>query len=275
MAAMSTELTIVVDDSAAGAGEPCGLAVYVQGPGHSFLFDCGEQAEALAQNAAKFAVDLPAVEAVVLSHGHRDHTGGLEAMAGIREGLRLYAHQGAFSRRWADLPGRPLKDVSCPHSLEKLRRQGVRIQPVAAPEMIENWMILSGPVGGPPVCEGHYVVRKGDEIVVDLFEDEIFALLRGDRGWTILSGCCHRGLKNTLRCAKFLTRGEPIQAFIGGLHLDHATDAQLQQAVEAIEQSPQTVFYPCHCTGKEGIELLRSHFPSRVLTAGAGTRLTT
>jgi 7,8-dihydropterin-6-yl-methyl-4-(beta-D-ribofuranosyl)aminobenzene 5'-phosphate synthase len=272
---MSVELTILVDGpSGASAPSEQGLAILVRGPGRTMLFDCGASAQSLAASAAQFGPGISGLDGVILSHGHSSHTGGLAALTSSRpEGTEVYVHEGAFRRRWADKPGSSLKEMSCPHTVAMLTGAGFRLHWVREPERIEDWLILSGPIGGPPAGEEHYVVRKGEELVVDNFEDEIFVLLRGQRGWVVLTGCCHRGLRNTLRCARFLAHEEPISAIVGGLHLDEASRQCLDDAIEQVRQAPGMTIYPCHCTGQDVVEYLRAHLPQQVHPLGAGSKI--
>ena len=273
---MSVELTILLDgpsDSSVPAEQ--GLSILVRGPGRTMLFDCGGSVEALASSAAQLGPGASGINGVILSHGHCDHTGGLAALASsLPEGTEVFAHAGAFSRRWADEPGSSLKDLSCPRTADWLTGAGFRLHWVREPQKIEDWMILSGPIGGPPVDEASYVVRKGEELVEDTFEDEIFVLLRGQDGWVVLTGCCHRGLRNTLRCARFLAHDEPISAIVGGLHLEDASQGRLDDAIELFRQTPGTKIYPCHCTGNDAVEYLRVHLPQQVYPIGAGSKIT-
>jgi 7,8-dihydropterin-6-yl-methyl-4-(beta-D-ribofuranosyl)aminobenzene 5'-phosphate synthase len=268
------ELLIVVDNTAGGdLKADHGLAMLISGGGCSVLFDCGPSTATLDGNARAVGVSLGEVSAVVLSHGHLDHTGGLPHLAAQRPGLDVFAHPGAFCRRWVGHPGKPLKDISCPLTVKGLHDRGGVLHPVRAPEMMQDWLLISGPVGGPRHGPDHFIVRKDDEMVVDVFEDEIFALVRGRDGWTLLSGCCHRGLRNTLRAARFISRGEPITAIVGGLHLGGATMSELAETAELLRQHGSPRLYPCHCSGAEAVGTLRSLLGALVQPAAAGMRL--
>ena len=272
---MSVELIILVDNKANSDALRAehGLAVLVSGPGRQVLFDTGASAETLLANADALGVDLSAVDSAVVSHGHYDHTGGLAAAVERRPGLNVYVHSAAFDRRWTDEPGKPLRDVSCPHSIERLYQSGAVFHSVTASERLDSWLLVSGPVGGPKHGRDVFVVRKGGEMVVDGFEDEMFLLVRGQGGWAIVTGCCHRGLRNTLRTARFLTRDEPVIALLGGLHLRRAEADELAEAVELLRQHDLANIYPCHCSGDEAVEFLQRHLPGKVHPVSVGSRV--
>ena len=272
---MSVELVILVDNVAASdqlAAEH-GLAMLVSGPGRKVLFDAAATAEAMLANARTLGVDLATLDAAVISHGHYDHTGGLAAVVQHRPNLPIYVHSAAFDRRWSDHPGKPLKDISCPHSIERLYQSGAVFHSVSHPEPLENWLVVSGPIGGPKHGRDVFVVRKGGELVVDGFEDEMCLLAKGQAGWAVLTGCCHRGLKNTLRSARFLAHDEPLCALVGGLHLADDDEAGTREAIDLITEYGIRDVYPCHCTQPKAIARLQQALGARVHPVSAGSRI--
>jgi len=271
---MNVELLILVDNVASQLLQAeHGLAVHISGRGKKILFDVAATSEALLHNALAMDVDLSSIDAVVVSHGHADHTGGLAAVAARRPALPIYIHPGAFNRRWADKPDEPMKDVSCPHSAQKLRQGGAMLRHIEAPEMLEDWLLLSGPIGGCRHGTESFVIRKGDDLVIDNFEDEMILLLRGRNGWVIVSGCCHRGLKNTLRAASFLTRNDPVVALVGGLHLRSASEVELEGAAALLAQFGCPDVYPCHCSGPQAVNYLTHRFPAKIHPLCAGAKV--
>ncbi len=275
-AIVSVELVILVDDSTSSESLRAehGLAVHIAGPGRRLLLDAGAGGEALLANARALEVDLAGVDSIILSHGHYDHTGGLAAAAAAcRHGVTLYAHPTAWRKRWADRPGKPLRDISCPHPLEDLCRADLRFQPVQAPQKLEDWLVLSGPIGGPKHGREIFVVKREDDLVVDGFEDEMFCLVRGERGWAVVTGCCHRGLKNTLRMARLLAHDEPVVAVLGGLHLRSAPPDELASAAAVLHEAGSPEVYPCHCTGQEAVAFLAERMPGKVHPVSAGKRI--
>jgi 7,8-dihydropterin-6-yl-methyl-4-(beta-D-ribofuranosyl)aminobenzene 5'-phosphate synthase len=272
---MGVELLILVDNTADDESLRAehGLAVLVSGLGAMYLFDTGATADVLMDNCRGLGVDLSAVDGFIISHGHYDHTGGLAEIVRGRQETPLYAHPRAFSRRWADKPGRPLKDVSCPFSLDALCEGGAVLHAVRAPEMLEEWALVSGPIGGPMPKGESFVVRKDGEMVADTFEDEICLLLRGTDGWVVLTGCCHRGLENTLRAARFLTHNEPVRAVVGGLHLRNASEERLERTAKLLESHGSPEVYCGHCTGERATEFLQQRLGGKVRPFQVGKRI--
>lgn len=272
---MSVELLILVDNSVANdtLRAEHGLSMLVSGRGRRVLFDAAASAEALLANADALGVDLSSLDAAVISHGHYDHTGGLEAVVRSRPGLDLYAHPRAFDSRWVDRPGKPLRDIACPHPIERLSQAGAVFRPVAKARRLDDWLVVSGPIAGPEGGREAFLVGKAGEMVADGFEDELFLLVEGQRGWTVVCGCCHRGLRNTLRAARSLAEGGALAALAGGLHLRSASPAELAETAKLLDHYGIENVYPCHCTGAEAVEFLQGALPGRVHPVAAGSRL--
>lgn len=272
---MSVELLILVENSADDESLRAehGLSILVSGLGAMYLFDTGATGEVLSENSRWLGVDLSVVDGVVVSHGHYDHTGGLAEVVRWRGQTPVYAHPRAFSRRWSDRPGRPLKDVSCPAALESLCDGGAVLHAMRAPELVKDWALVSGPIGGAMPGGESFVVRRDGELIPDTFEDELCLLLRGRDGWVVLTGCCHRGLENTLRAARFLTHGEPLQAVVGGLHLRSATDSQLSYLADLLESHGRPGLYCGHCTGARATDYFRQRLGEKVHTISAGRHI--
>ncbi len=272
---MSPNLTVVVENAAA---QPAliaehGLAVHLSAGGHNIMFDTSATPQALAANAAALSVDLAAVEAVVISHGHPDHTGGLPALLRARQGLQVFACPGVFARRCSDRPGQARRQIGWQSSPQELGRQGAIFHPVHAAQELAEGVILSGPIGGPQPAIDHFLAETEAGLVRDEFADELFLMLRGRGGWTVLTGCCHRGLANTLSVAADLSGGKPIAAVMGGFHLGSAGPAELEAAAAAIRTVNPGAIYPCHCTGRQAAEYLGRQFPGKVQQVHGGTRL--
>lgn len=274
--ASRVDLTILVDNSAGDdrLRAEHGLSLLIRGGQRQYLFDAACSADALSHNAAVLDVDLHRLDGVILSHGHYDHTGGLSALAGSDRALSVFAtHRNAFGRRWSAKPGQPLKDVSCPHAIEHLGRSGLSLCLVGEPAMVEPWLILSGPIGGPPPGTESFFVQSGDDILPDAFDDELFAMVRAGDGWVVVTGCCHKGLANTLRKARFLAHGQPIRAIVGGLHLRKAHRGRIEEVVEMLDTYGRPHLYPCHCTGPAATAYLEELIDDRVHPVRGGDRI--
>jgi 7,8-dihydropterin-6-yl-methyl-4-(beta-D-ribofuranosyl)aminobenzene 5'-phosphate synthase len=83
-----------------------GVAWFIEADEHCLLFDTG-QGQTLRHNAGRLAVSLERVEAIALSHGHYDHTGGLMDALAMTGAVDLYLHPAALEPKY-DRDGRAI-----------------------------------------------------------------------------------------------------------------------------------------------------------------------
>lgn len=99
---MSVNITTLIENS---PGEhhalhaEHGLSFFIEKDDHKFLFDTGQSGR-IIENAAQLRIDLTSIEYVVLSHGHYDHTGGLQALTTITKDFNLILGQGFFDQKY-------------------------------------------------------------------------------------------------------------------------------------------------------------------------------
>ncbi|MFG0285924.1 MAG: MBL fold metallo-hydrolase [Phycisphaerales bacterium JB039] len=249
------------------------------------LFDAGPDPATLRHNAERLGLDLAPVEALVLSHGHFDHSEGLlEAAAlvrraGGRERLPLHAHPGAFAKRADRLAdGRivPLQDVPSP---EALHGAGIDLQASDQPEAIlDGALALSGEIP-------RRSFERGLENQVRLTGagawepdpwcmDERFCCvhIRG-KGLVILTGCSHAGVVNICAHARELY-DLPLYGIIGGLHLVYPNEAFIDETIAQLRDFRLRVIVPGHCTGWRATHaLLRAFGPEVVDPLAVGSRI--
>ncbi len=252
-------VTIVVNDTAnEGLVAEHGLALYIETAGIRILFDTGQRG-ALKSNARVLGIDLAAVDVLVLSHGHYDHTGGIARISGQAPHLEVYCHPGIVQPRYAIREGKP-RSIGMPgHALEALDRlPPERLHWIQEPLMLTETIGLTGPVprvtgyedtGGP-----FYLDPEG--ACPDLIEDDLALWIQTDEGLVVCMGCAHAGLVNTLHHIRDLNEGARIRAVVGGFHLLNAGPPRLQQTVEELKRLEPDILVPCHCTGKSAVALL-------------------
>jgi len=266
-----------VDNTAGGGsfwGEH-GLAFLVEAEGaSSVLFDTGQSGTVLLHNLAELQTDPREIQALALSHGHKDHTGGLEALLARAPGLPLYAHPALFQERFAR-GDEKVESIGLPFTREALAAQA-ELRLSAEPTEIAPGVWTTGEITSRPDPEGRsdrHLVREGEDWRPDPYRDDLSLILRTARGLVVLCGCCHAGLVNTLlhvRC----TFGDEIVAVIGGTHLGSADEAYLNHVVTVLRDehgSPR--LYLNHCTGETAHRVLALAFGEGVRPCPAGTVL--
>lgn len=253
------------------------VTAHLDGQAHSVLFDAGPDPYAVERNARHMNLDLGQIEALVLSHGHFDHSEGLlKALELIRAGdggrkIPLYVHPGAFVKRGIRLPSEeilPLQDVPSRRVLEE---GGARVVASAEPEDILGGMFyLSGEIPRRSFERGlknHLKQSTDGQWEADpLIQDERFmaAHVRG-KGIAIFTGCSHAGLLNICSHAQEVFPDVPLYAVVGGLHLVSPNEDIIQETIVELRKFGLKVIIPGHCTGWRAVYALVSAFGEEVV----------
>ncbi|MBN1769708.1 MAG: MBL fold metallo-hydrolase [Deltaproteobacteria bacterium] len=270
---MSVAVTIVVDNSAPPhlAAEH-GFAAWIETAGRRILFDTG-QGDALRVNVPALRLPLERTDAVVLSHGHYDHTGGLPYVLEAAPGVVVHAHPAVAGPHYAVRDGRSRWIGLSPAARDSLQRlPAARRPPVAEAKELAPGVGLTGPIpretpgedtGGP-----FFLDPEGTR--PDPLEDDLALWVRTKAGLVVVVGCSHAGLVNTLRHARTVSGETRLRAALGGFHLLAADDRRLAHTARTLlELDPERVV-PCHCTGERAVERLARTLGERLAPGAAG-----
>ena len=244
-----------------------GLSLLLACEGKTLLFDTGAS-NAFLRNADAMGADLGAVSVIVLSHGHHDHTGGLG------QALRRFAHNAGLS---GACPCSSMPEVIAhPDILLHRRRAATEKDPgkylgVPAPALalLQNWplRLLKKPLrltknliylGEIPrkyprtqALLGE-IARDGVYETDRILDDTALAYVHGqgeDSALTVVAGCAHSGIINTIEHAKAVTGVRRIHAVLGGLHLKDASEALKKRTLRYFAEQDIKMLRGCHCTG--------------------------
>lgn len=228
-----------------------GLSLLLEYAGKRILFDTGA-GTALLKNAGLLNLNFAELDGVVLSHGHYDHTGGLPFLPP----LTVWHTPDISEKRYSLHPGKQPKELTIPAAAaESLKRNKCKL--IRDFTEILPGFYLTGAIprfsgedcGGP-----FYFDREGKS--PDPINDELALLL--DNG-TLIQGCCHAGIINTLEYCKERMPDIKIRNIIGGLHLLLASEERLKQTADYLKNSQVENLYLLHCTGSQAIDFLKSH----------------
>ncbi len=260
--------TMLADDE--GIGE-WGFAALVVVDGHRILVDTGAKPDTVLKNARDLKVDLSNVPEVILTHNHRDHTGGLMTLRKDVMGknpaalARAHVAQGVFLKR----PGGWMNDVR--HDFEAA---GGKFIVYDAPVELYPGVWLTGPVprkypernwSGTDMVEMPDGSTKEDTIPEDMS-----LVIDTDRGLVVVSGCGHAGMINTLEYARKKVRAAPVHAALGGFHLFEADDEKLKWTAGKLREFGLQNLLGAHCTGIEATYRLRELVGLSRQTAAVG-----
>jgi len=267
-------VTVVVDNTARNPDllAEHGLCFWIEDGGHRLLFDTGQGA-AVRANAGTLGVPLEQAEAIALSHGHYDHTGGLAEAWMTPAATPLYLHPAALAPRYR-VSGGTAKEISMPrpvrdlvaHHMTSLRytNQPTEIAPGA-------WLTGYVPRRHPEEeeePEPFFLYPSGQQR--DPLMDDQALYLVTVTGVIVLLGCAHAGVINTLDYIRDLTGNAPLRAVIGGMHLRAASAARLAWTVAQLQRLNPGMLVPAHCTGAPATEALAAAFGDRCRPCGAG-----
>lgn len=254
------------------AGE-YGFAALVECDGDRFLFDTGS-AGALIGNARQLKAGLEGLQALIISHGHFDHTGAALTVAKQNPGLPVYGHSSLFGRRFVTIKADRIDEIGASFSAAGLLEAGAVFVPADDFMAIKPGIYVTGPIPRTSGFEdpgAQFWKGEPEELAEDRIDDEIALVIDHPQGLILLSGCAHAGLINTLRYAMEKTGRKRILLFLGGTHLMNASAERMAQTVAALKSIEFTRLAVSHCTGFNAAAELRGIFGDRVVKAEAGT----
>lgn len=276
-AAMITYLRITVlsDNSVATRDTLAehGLSLLIEADDWRILFDTG-QGRILRDNLSNLGISLNPLDAMVLSHGHYDHTGGLPAVCEEALPRSVYLHPAALERKFAWRGELPYRSIGIPaparEALDRMRDRIIWTR--AATEVVPGiWCTGEIPRSSPEEEGDLMFFLDEDGLKPDPLLDDQALFVQTARGLVIVAGCAHAGVVNTVDYICRLAGSENIFALVGGLHLGRASFKRLEATGSALGRRNFHILAPCHCTGMHAQVYLRARFHSLVRDVGAGS----
>lgn len=246
---------------------------------HAVLYDAGLTPGGVGRNLDVLNINVKDLRAIVISHGHTDHHGGLEGLF-KRYGrcrLPLIIHPGAWRDRKVMFPtGTEIRLP--PPSRHDLEAEGLElIEETGHTLLLDDTLLISGQVERTSSFERgfpiHYARTPGgwepDPLILD--DQNTIINVKG-KGLVIVSGCSHAGAVNVLRNAQRLTGEKRIAGFIGGFHLTGGLfEAIIDPTVRAFTDAQVGRVLPAHCTGWKAVHALAHAMPSAFVQPAVGT----
>lgn len=271
-------ITILSDNQAlTGFKTEHGFAALVTEDNKNFLFDTGQDAKVLFHNAQQLAINLANLDAIILSHGHYDHTGGLLKLLDLNPECPVYLHPDALQQRYSIHPGAKAKQISISSALrEKLKQlPSAQLRFNRSPVQLTESIWLSGEIPRVNKFEdksGPFFLDILGQIEDDLLDDQCL-WIEQEGTVSVLTGCCHAGMINTLDYVQQQTQEKSLNHIVGGLHLVNKNAEQLSATIKQLQQYKFQNLYPAHCTGKAQVLALQEAFPKRIKSCYAGLTL--
>jgi 7,8-dihydropterin-6-yl-methyl-4-(beta-D-ribofuranosyl)aminobenzene 5'-phosphate synthase len=262
------------------------------------MLDFGYTPDALLNNMELVGVDAGKIEALVVSHGHFDHYGGLLGFLDKYRGvlpaeLTLYAggednfckrfqggpgqlaEFGALDRR--ELASRKVKTVlaESPTVVGHAFTTG-KIKRSSAEKILPNTRVEFAMKDGLGCDAGHYAPAElmGKIVPDEHLHEHATCYNVKDRGLVVMSSCGHVGIVNSAKQAQEVSGVQKVHALVGGFHLGPAPADYLNQVMAEIKKLDPDVIVPMHCSGENFIRAAREQLPDKLLVATTGSRLT-
>jgi len=202
-------------------------------PERSILFDTGGDSHTLLDNMLKLQIDPQEVEAVVLSHAHGDHTGGLGGFLEQNSNVTVYL-PGSFPQGFKD-------DVAY---------LGAKVE-----EIYEARELMPG-------------VYSTGELGAGIEEQSL--IITTSQGLVIITGCAHPGVVNIIQRAKEVVPDSNVYLVLGGFHLIGASSAELESIIDSFRQLGVESVAPCHCSGDQTRQLFKERYGKNYIESGVG-----
>jgi len=231
-------VTVVCDNyKAAEDLESCwGFSCLIRHGGKNILFDTGCDGIVLSKNMARLGLDPAAIDLLMISHQHWDHTGGIYFILDANRDLRVLVPR-SFS----------------PHFKADMKRYGVPVMEADGAQEIFPGFYTTGELNGP--------VR------------EQAALFRTPAGVIVITGCAHPGIIHIIQTAKKILPNDDLALVMGGFHLLDDSDKEILKIIEQFKSLEVRYAAASHCSGERARELFARAYGSHFIALGAGMEI--
>jgi 7,8-dihydropterin-6-yl-methyl-4-(beta-D-ribofuranosyl)aminobenzene 5'-phosphate synthase len=256
-----------------------GLSILVEIDSLTILLDAGLSSSA-AYNAGILGIDLKKVDRIVLSHGHYDHTGGLQNVLRLmRKKIEIIAHPDIWGEKYSRQRNENTYHyIGIPFQRPVLESLGASFTLSRSPVRITDDVLTTGEV--PEITEyeqiepNRFFIKEDGEFKPDTLSDDLALIINTKPGLVVILGCGHRGLVNTLRHAQKLTRRQEIRMVIGGCHLIGTSTERVRLTLATLHEMDVQKIGVSHCTGLPAAAIMAHELGDRFFFNNTGTRLT-
>jgi 7,8-dihydropterin-6-yl-methyl-4-(beta-D-ribofuranosyl)aminobenzene 5'-phosphate synthase len=218
------------------------------------------------------------VDKIVLSHGHADHTGGLQSvLRQIGKKVEIIAHPDIWTAKYAGPRENTRRNIGIPFPVKELEGLGASFNLSKAPVKITDNIMTTGEV--PMVTDFEHIepnrffVKEAPGWRADELLDDLGMIIDTSPGLIVILGCAHRGVINTLYHAQKLTGRKEIRMVIGGCHLINTPIERVYRTIAALNELGVQKIGVSHCTGQEASAIMAQELGDRFFYNNACTRI--
>jgi len=248
-----------------------GLSIYIETDNHKLLLDTG-QTDAVVKNAEALSIDLSAVDIVILSHGHYDHSGGILPFSQINHTAQIIMQKSAAEPHYNGE-----RYIGIDTDILKLPN----IQLIDGDmELDDELFLFSGITGRRCYPQGNRKLSRmenGVQVPDDFLHEQCLVIKQNGKRW-LLSGCAHNGILNILDRYKELFDSYPDYVITGfhmmkreGEHTEEEKAVIIQTAQELAKMN--TFFYSGHCTGIPAFEMMKDIMGDKLIALHSGEEI--
>mgnify|MGYP000864040675 CR=1 FL=1 len=269
-----SKVICIVDNSAKPGSElktEHGLSFWIETPQGNVLFDSAQTPEVLFHNLDILRLNITDLSALVLSHAHFDHTGGVGKVLEVKPELPTYGHKNIFTKRYHMLDGKTRQVGFSEENEISLQKSKLTLSEESKQIVQGLWTtghikVRNEQLGSSPFL----YIQKDGILSPDPYDDDLSLVLETREGLAVICGCCHAGILNTLYHIKENFKGK-IHTVIGGIHLVYANEEYLDHIFEIIKaEFPATRFLLNHCTGDKALERFEKDLGHLAMKFSAG-----
>lgn len=255
-----------------------GLSILIETGTHRILFDTG-QSDVFLHNADKMGISYENLDGIVLSHGHYDHTGGLEYFTDIynKKKVKLFMREDALNNKVCrNSDGKTFRKIGIPWRERKLPVEYYYTK--EKEEIFPDVFVVSDVpsiVAEEPLNDIFFMYsdESGCVPVPDYMADEQMLVFRTCKGLAIFAGCAHPGILNCIEHIKKNFPGEKLYFLLAGMHLRSCSTERIERTIGGLQQCKFEKIVPVHCTGIEAIVKMKERMGEKCKIGEVGMRM--
>lgn len=260
-----------------------GLSFLIKIDNYKILFDVG-QTGLILENAKLLEENLDDIDFVILSHGHYDHTGGLEKILEINHTAKIIMKKNILQQKYSSSTGSirkigfKLRDryKNYPNEFLFLEEDYILNDNIKIITQVDEYTDFEK-------IKQNLFIKKDDDFIMDQFQDELFLTIIKDNKLNIITGCSHNGIINIIKTAIDNTKINDINLVLGGMHLtgiklnekslQDENNNKIQKTIEELKKLKIEKIYTNHCTGIDGFIKLKNSMGDKISYSYTGINI--